>query len=91
LFQVDLKIKELYASMNKSSFGFEEKVSKKLSTETKNDDASIKNDANVVNVANVANVANVVNVANDANVSNVEEDPSVDKVFKFDSFQGAML
>jgi hypothetical protein len=85
LFQVDLKIKELYASMNKSSFGFEEKVSKKLSTETKNDDASIKNDANDVNVANVANVAN------DANVSNVEEDPSVDKVFKVDSFQGTML
>jgi hypothetical protein len=79
LFQVDLKIKELYASMNKSSFGFEEKVSKKLSTETKNDDASIKNDANVVNVAN------------DANVSNVEEDPNVDKVFKVDSFQETVL
>ncbi len=79
MFQVDLKIKELYASMNKSSFGFEEKVSKKLSTETKNDDASIKNDANVVNVAN------------DANVSNVEEDPNVDKVFKVDSFQETVL
>ncbi len=79
MFQVDLKIKELYASMNKSSFGFEEKVAKKLSTETKNDDASIINDANVANVAN------------DANVSNVEEDPSVDKVFKVDSFQGAVF